>query len=65
MPQRTMDLRVKGNEIERAALDALAETEGITASEMLRRLVRDEAKRRELWPPQVEAEPASAVEAQL
>jgi hypothetical protein len=44
-------IRARCTGLEVVALRLLAKQEGVLVSEMLRQLVRDEAKRAGLWPP--------------
>lgn len=52
-PIRSRQLRVRVTSSERAAAEAIAERQGIPLSDVVRILVRQEAKRLHLWPPEV------------
>jgi hypothetical protein len=56
--KRTNELRAIASDEEVAALRAIAKQESRNAPEMLRELVRTEAKRRGLWPPREETAPS-------
>ncbi|NIV34991.1 MAG: hypothetical protein GWN58_37710 [Anaerolineae bacterium] len=56
---KTERVRAACTPLERRAAEAIAETEGIKLSELLRELIRKEAKSRGLWPPQVDAQRAT------